>query len=163
MVKKDVTTLREQLDSYIHHGYLDINSFDNPDDEAAKALTELSCLDRTLCEQYCKFILESSEIGDIYLDSRCIAHLFNLNKEYGLDYAQKNVLTMSAPVLEAVMEGLDMYSKTPFRIHFSTELIANIKKRYDELASDDAIRSMLDHSYEWFKRMYLIPAGLLDD
>lgn len=163
MMEKSIAVLREQLDSYIQNGYLDINSFDNPDDEAAEALTELSCTDKALCEQYCRLILESSEIGDTYLDSRCLAHLFDLNKKYSLEYVQKNVLNMSAPVLEATMEGLDMYSKTPFRTHFSTELIVNIKKRYDELASDDAIKDMLDYSYEWFERMYLIPAGLPKD
>ncbi|MCC8380461.1 hypothetical protein [Xenorhabdus sp. PB30.3] len=157
---KNVAVLIEKLDSYIQNGYLDINSFDNPDDEAAEVLIKLSRIDKKLCEQYCKLILESPEVGDTYLDSSCLSHLFNLNRKYSINYVQENVLNMSAPVLQAAMEGLDMYSKTPFRRHFSEEVILNIKKRYDELASDNMIKDMLSYNYEWFEKMYLIPLGL---
>ncbi|PQQ23559.1 hypothetical protein [Photorhabdus hindustanensis] len=156
-MKKDANKLKKQLDSYIENGYLDIHSFDNPEDEASEALINLFAVDEALCEQYCKLILESPGVGDAFLDSGCLLHLFDLNKEYGLNYVRKNVLSMAAPVLGAAMIGLFEYSNTPFRDHFSAELITNVKKRYDELVSeDDFTKELLDSRYSLFEKEFLI-------
>lgn len=155
MNTKTGTQLVVELDSYINNGYLDINSFDNPDDEAAVALSELYFVNKGLCEKYCKIILSSSDVGDCFLDARCLSHLFDLNKEYSLDYVRKNIKNMPYPILEAAMDGLCQYSNTFFRNNFSCELISQIKKRYDELSSDEFSKKMMEYSYQMFSETFL--------
>lgn len=143
-----------ELTSYIENGYLDINSFDNPPDEAATALTELHFIDGATCESFCKKIILSNDVGDAYLDSLCLGHLFSLNKEYALDYVMAHVENMSAPVLGSAMDGLYQYSETLFRVKFSEELIAKIYARYDEVVQDSFFKKMLASLYDVFSVTY---------
>ncbi|MEI2264967.1 hypothetical protein [Erwinia sp. CGal63] len=146
--------LIEELTSYIDNGYLDINSFDNPLDEAATALTELHFIDGAACEFLCKRIILSSAVGDAYLDSLCLGHLFDLNKDYALNYVLTHVENMPAPVLGSAMDGLYQYSEEQFRMKFSEELIAKIHKRYDEVVQDPFFKDMLASLYDTFSVTY---------
>ncbi|WP_099074017.1 hypothetical protein [Proteus alimentorum] len=112
---KESLILEEKLKNYIKNGYLDINSFDNPDDEAACTLTELSYLNKGLCEEYSRLIIESEVVGDDYLKSRCLDHLLDLNKKYALKYIEEQVNNMSIPILSTAMSGLVQYSNSKFR------------------------------------------------
>lgn len=143
-----------ELTSYIDNGYLDINSFDNPPDEAATALTELHFIDSAECELFCKKIILSNDVGDAYLDCLCLGHLLNLNKDYALDYILTHVDDMPAPVLGSAMSGLSQYSETPFINEFSDDLIAKIYARYDEVAQDPFFKNILASHYDFFNMIY---------
>lgn len=97
------------------NGYLNINSFDNSDDEIACVLTELSFLNKGLCEEYSRLIIESEVVGDDYLKSRCLDYLLDLNKKYALKYIEEQVNNMSIPILSTAMSGLVQYSNSKFR------------------------------------------------
>lgn len=144
-----------QLENYIKNGFVDINSFENPDDEAADCLLELFHKNPELCEKYCKIILNDVNIGDKHLDSSCLSHLFDLNKEYSLSYVEKEIENMSAPVLAAAMDGLCQYSNTPCRSEFPNELINKISDRYDQIVKEDIYRGILDDSYKFFFDTFL--------
>ncbi len=152
---KTENQLVEELESYIENGYLDINSFDNPDDEAATALSELYFINKLLCEKFCKIIINNDDVGDYFLNSLCLSHLFDLNKEYSLSYVSKHVAHMLTPELVATMDGLCQYSNTPFRMVFSDDLVNRIKKRYDELSSDEFSKEMMSRSYPDFAKTFL--------
>lgn len=143
-----------ELTSYIENGYLDINSFDNPPEEAATALTELHFIDGAVCETFCRKIILSSDVGDVYLDSLCLGHLFDLNKIYALEYVLAQVENMPAPVLGTAMDGLFQYSNTPFRAAFSEDLITQLYARYDEVAQDPYVRERLSSAYDFFSVAY---------
>lgn len=102
-----------------------------------------------------KKYLTIKNIGDKYLDSSCLSHLFDLNKEYSLSYVEKEIANMSAPVLAAAMDGLCQYSNTPFRSEFSNELINKISYRYDQIVQEDIYRGILDDSYKFFFESFL--------
>ncbi|AIR62863.1 hypothetical protein LH23_20030 [Cedecea neteri] len=154
MSKKSRDKLILELDNYIKYGCADINSFDNPPDEAASALAELHFHDAIECEGFCKEIILTEGVGDIYLDSLCLMHLFELNKEYALQYVEEHVLHMSAPVLGIAMDGLVQYSGTPFRIEFSDDLISKIYTRYKEISADPFYAEMLEATYRFFSEEY---------
>ncbi|WP_456311490.1 hypothetical protein [Serratia proteamaculans] len=147
--------ISSKLESYIKNGFVDINSFENPDDEAADCLLELFQKKPELCEKYCKAILNDDNIGDKYLDSSCLSHLFDLNKKYSLSYVEREVEKMSPPVLAAAMDGLCQYSNTPFRSEFSNKLINDISDRYDKIVQDNIYRGMLENSYKFFFDIFL--------
>lgn len=149
------TQIQTKLDSYIKKGFVNVNSFENPDDEAADCLLELFHKNPELCEKYCKIILNDVNIGDKYLDSSCLSHLFYLNKEYSLSYVEKEIENMSAPVLAAAMDGLCQYSNTPFRSEFPNELINKIAYRYDQIVEENIYRGILDNSYKFFFDSFL--------
>lgn len=153
MIKSKEQVILE-LNNYIKYGYADINSFDNPPDEAASALTELHFIDGIECEKFCKKIILSTDVGDIYLDSLCLMHLFELNKEYALQYVEEHVVHMSAPVLGIAMDGLVQYSGTPFRIEFSDDLISKFYTRYKEVSADPFYAEMLKATYKFFSEEY---------
>ncbi|KDE37454.1 UNVERIFIED_ORG: hypothetical protein J2806_000067 [Kosakonia oryzae] len=142
--------LISELTSYINNGYLMLDSFDDPRDEAATALCELRSIDSSACEFFCKKILLSVDVGDPYLDGFCLGRLFDLNKEYALDYVTSHVMEMSAPVLGAAMDGLAQYSKTSFRLNFTEDLVAKIYARYDDVAKNHFSQEVMASSYRLF-------------
>ncbi|MEX6158390.1 hypothetical protein [Providencia manganoxydans] len=147
--------LISELNCYIDNGYLDINSFDNPLDEAAIALNELYFIDSDACENFCKKIMLSRDIGDSYLDSLCLLHLFDLNKEFSLRYVEENIDNMPAPILGAAMDGLSQYSNTTFRQNFPNDLITKILHRYHDVTKDPFFKNMLESSYTFFTKGFL--------
>ncbi|MBG5925828.1 hypothetical protein [Providencia rettgeri] len=147
--------LISELNCYIDNGYLDINSFDNPPDEAAIALNELYIIDSDECENFCKRIMLSRDIGDSYLDSLCLLHLFDLNKEFALRYVEENIDNMPAPILGAAMDGLSQYSNTTFRQNFSNDLITKILHKYNDVTKDPFFENMLESSYTFFTKSFL--------
>lgn len=149
--EKNKEQLVRELNCFLAHGYLDMDSYDEPLDEAADALRVLKSYDEQACNLFCKKILLSKDFGDVYLDSICLSHLFDIEKEYALKYVEENVKTMSTPVLQSAMDGLSQYSRTPFREHFSKELIAKIYHRYDELSKDSFYKEMLEVDYSNFQ------------
>lgn len=154
MVIKSKEQIILELNNYIKYGYSDINSFDNPPDEAASALAELHLLDGVECERFCKIIIISDNVDDIYLDSLCLMHLFVLNKEYAMQYVEKHVTYMSAPVLGSAMDGLVQYSGTPFRMKFLDDLISKVYTRYKEISADPFYAEMLAATYKFFSEEY---------
>ncbi|MGK6329657.1 hypothetical protein ACMGEE_21615 [Erwinia sp. DT-104] len=144
-----------KLESYIKNGFVNVDSFENPDDEAADCFLELFQKKPELCEKYCKIILNDGNVGDKYLESSCLSHLFDLNKECSLLYVEKEVGGMSPPVLAAAMDGLCQYSNTPFRNEYSNNLINKISDRYDEIVQEDVYRGALDNSYKLFFDIFL--------
>lgn len=143
-----------ELTNYIENGYLDINSFGNPPDEAATALRELHYIDGAACEAFCRIIILSSNVGDVYLDSLCLSHLFNLNKNYALEYVVSQAENMPSSVLGAAMDGLFQYSNTPFRAAFSEALITQLYARYDEVAQDPYVKERLASAFDFFSVAY---------
>ncbi|MFB0771556.1 hypothetical protein [Proteus cibi] len=150
-MRKKVEKIKLGLDSYLKNGYLDINSFENPDDEAANALNELSVLDGELCDKYCKVIIESSRIGDDFLKARCLSLLFDVNKEYALDYIKKNVEWMSPSILSTTMIGLSINSKEKLKTEGINELISKIIIRYNDLSNDSFCKELLAPSHKFFQ------------
>jgi len=147
--------ISEKLENYIKNGFVNVHSFNNPDDEAAECLLELFQKKPGLCEKYCKIILNDGNFGDKYLKSSCLSHLFDLNKEYSLMHVEKEVGKMSPPLLAAAMDGLCQYSTDPFRNEYSNKLINKVSARYDEIVQENIYRGALDDSYKSFFNIFL--------
>ncbi|HFF8524968.1 TPA: hypothetical protein ACGEYH_003746 [Providencia rettgeri] len=143
-----------KLNNYIHHGYIAIDSYDDPRDEVATLLTKLHFTDEKECVIFCKKILGSEGISDEFLDSSCLSHLFDLEKEYALNYVQSHLNNIPAPMLDAVMDGLTQYSKTPFRHEISDDLISNVYVQYNILSKRPFYKKMLESSYSFFTEEY---------
>lgn len=150
-LKKSKEQLINELNCFLAHGYLDMDSYDEPLDEAADALRQLVSYDEQACNLFSKKILLSKDFGDVYLDSICLLHLFDIEKEYALKYVEENVKNMSTPVLQSTMDGLCQYSRTPFREKFTKELIVSIYHRYDELSQRPLYKEMLEGDYSNFQ------------
>lgn len=147
MPEKSKEKLINELNFFLVHGFLDMDSFGEPFDEAAEALTALHFIDEQACASFCKKILLSENIGDQFLDGLCLSHLFDIEKEYALEYVRENIVDMTPSVLSDAMSGLSQYSRTPFREKFTKELIVNIYHRYDELAQRPFYKKMLEVNY----------------
>ncbi|WP_312047210.1 hypothetical protein [Erwinia sp.] len=153
-IKKEIQ-VSVKLENYIKNGFVNVDSFENPDDEAAECLLELFQEKPELCEKYCKIILNDDNIGDKYLKSSCLSHLFDLNKEYSLLHVETEVGKMSPPVLATAMVGLCQYSNAPFRNEYSNSLINKVSDRYDEIVQEGVYRGILDDSYKTFSDIFL--------
>ena len=152
MPEKSKEQLINELNCFLAHGYLDMDSYDEPLDEAAGALIALKALDEQVCISFCKEILLSECFGDDFLDGFCLGYLFDIEKEFALKYIESHVENMSAPILDDAMSGLSQYSQTPFCERFSKELIAKIYHRYDELSKDPFYKKILEVDYSHFQK-----------
>lgn len=152
--EKNKEQLVKELNCFLAHGYLDMDSFGEPLDEAADALSVLHFTDEQACASFCKKILFSENISDQFLDSLCLGHLFDIEKEYALEYVCENIENMPPSVLNSVMDGLSQYSRTPFRENFSKELIAKIYHRYDTISQDSFYKKMLENDYAFFQEAF---------
>ncbi|ELY4665380.1 hypothetical protein VG539_003903 [Cronobacter muytjensii] len=140
------------LDTYIKHQYFDMGSFGEPLEEVAAALLELSSLDPKLCLAYSKRILTDKNLGDPYLDSICLHHLFDLEPEFAVNYVKDHLSIVHAAVLSEAMYGLCLYSKISLKEALSNDLIHKIYIRYDELAKDDFAKEVMAIDFGYFNK-----------
>ncbi|AJZ90074.1 hypothetical protein VW41_14075 [Klebsiella michiganensis] len=153
-MKKSKEQIILELNNYLHYGYTNADSYDDSRDEVAILLTSLHFIDPQECEIFCKKIIGSKENSDDYLDSSCLSHLFDLNKEYALQYVEQHITNMSTPILDETMDGFIKYSKTSFRMKFSDDLISKVYTRYKEISADPFYAEMLEATYRFFSEEY---------
>ena len=104
--KKDVSDLTKYLNNFLEKGYLEENSFEDPNDEVFYCLLSLSSKDEVLFDLYNRKILNDRKFSSDYLKSTCLESLYFHNQKDFFDYVHNNLRDMGAPTLSKFLDIL---------------------------------------------------------
>ena len=135
--KKSVAELKKYLDLFLEKGYVNDNSFEDPNDDAFYCLMSLSGKDKETLSVYDRKILNDNKYASDYLKSTCVESVYFNDKNYFFDYVFKNIPTMSAPVISKSMDSIIFgLSHSEVKVFFIKNL-DKFNKRISELKDVD--------------------------
>ncbi|BDH46946.1 hypothetical protein TUM12370_29900 [Salmonella enterica subsp. enterica serovar Choleraesuis] len=146
----------EGLESYLTNGYVEANSFNDPEDDALECLSGLLVKDLECCLSFCKKILNSNNIDGVFIKGSALNFLLLSEQwSYAFEYLTGNAGNITIAELEKAMFYF-YCAKNETDPHPVPEgLFKKLMERYEELKDDpDAKFYHLNETYNDFSKVY---------
>jgi hypothetical protein len=94
----------EGLDSYLANGYVNADSFNDPEDDALECLSDLLVKEQGHCLSFCKKILNSNNIDGLFIKGSALNFLLLSDLwSYAFDYLMSNSEHITIAELEKAL------------------------------------------------------------
>jgi hypothetical protein len=159
MTNKKLEELIAGLNSYIENGYVEVDSYNDPDDDALEYIIELSHQAEDKAFKIYKSVLEAKGECYSFMKAICMNRLLLSEKEgpYAFDYLLNKTDNVSIPALEKALFYF-YCAKNETDPHPVPEgLFKKLMARYQEVKDDpDANFYHLHETYNDFVKAYAL-------
>ncbi|PAA95167.1 hypothetical protein [Serratia fonticola] len=146
----------EGLESYLTNGYVEANSFNDPEDDALECLSDLLVKDLGCCLSFCKKILNSNNIDGVFIKGSALNFLL-LSEQwpYAFEYLTANAGNITVAELEKALFYFYCAKNETDPYPVPEGLFKKLMERYEELKDDpDAKFYHLHETYNDFSKAY---------
>lgn len=146
----------EGLENYLTNGYVEADSFNNPEDDALEYLSDLFVKDQGCCLFFCKKILSSNNIDGIFIKGSALNFLL-LSEQwpYAFEYLIGNADNITIAELEKALFYFYCAKNETDPYPVPEGLFKKLMERYEELKDDpDAKFYHLHEAYNDFSKAY---------
>ena len=146
----------EGLESYLTNGYVEANSFNDPEDDALECLSDLLVKDLECCLSFCKKILNSNNIDGVFIKGSSLNFLLLSEQwSYAFEYLTDNVGNINIAELEKALFYFYCAKNETDSYPVPEGLFKKLMERYEELKDDpDAKFYHLHETYNDFSKAY---------
>lgn len=146
----------EGLESYLANGYVEVNSFNDPEDDALECLSNLLVKDSGCCLSFCKKILNSNNIDGVFIKGSALNFLLLSEQwSYAFEYLTGNADNITLAELEKALFYFYCAKNEVDPYPVPEGLFKKLMKRYEELKNDpDAKFYHLHETYNDFSKAY---------
>ncbi|QPT12643.1 hypothetical protein I6G37_19515 [Serratia rubidaea] len=144
------------LDNYLANGYVEADSFNDPEDDALKCLSDLLVENQECCLSFCKKILESHSVDGVFIKGSALSFLL-LSEQwtYAFDYLKGNVRNINIAELEKALFYFYCARNETDPYPVPEGLFKKLIERYEELKDEpDAKFYHLHETYNDFVKAY---------
>lgn len=144
------------LENYLANGYVEADSFNDPEDDALECLSDLLVKDQECCLSFCKKILSSHNVYGVFIKGSALNFLL-LSEQwaYAFDYLIGNIRNINIAELEKVLFYFYCAKNETDPYPVPEGLFKKLMERYEELKDDpDAKFYHLHETYNDFLKAY---------
>ena len=157
MIKSNSTKKNiEGLESYLTNGYVEADSFNDPEDDVLECLSDLLVKDQECCLSFCKKILNAHNIDGVFIKGSALNFLLLSEQcSYAFEYLIGNANNITVAELEKSLFYFycAKNEKAPYPV--PEGLFKKLMERYEELKDDpDAKLYHLHETYNDFLKAY---------
>lgn len=146
----------EGLKSYLTNGYVDSESYNDPEDDALECLSDLLVKDQDQCMLFCKKILNSNNVDGVFIKGSALSFLLLSEQwSYAFEYLNNNSENISIAELEKALFYFYCAKNEAVPYPVPEGLFKKLQNRYEELKDDpDAKFYHLHETYNDFVKAY---------
>ncbi|MDU5476196.1 MULTISPECIES: hypothetical protein [Pantoea] len=146
----------EGLGSYLANGYVEADSFNDPEDDALECLSDLLVKDKGCCLSFCKKILNSHNVDGVFIRGSALNFLL-LSEQwpYAFEYLTVNAVNLNIAELEKALFYFYCAKNEADPYPVPEGLFKKLMERYEELKDDPEAKFYhLHETYNDFLKAY---------
>ena len=146
----------EGLGSYLANGYVEADSFNDPEDDALECLSDLLVKDQECCLSFCEKTLNSQNVDGVFIRGSALNFLLLSEQySYAFEYLTGNAGNLNIAELEKALFYFYCEKNEADPYPVPECLFKKLMERYEELKDDpDAKFYHLHETYNDFSKAY---------